>query len=135
MSGYVGPNAKQLTDLTVSGNRAGTDGGGAAFGGPVGLLLERVAFSDNVAAGDGGGVLVYGSAYGAGRATCTDCTFERNGSARGGAARVSRGVLTLVDSELGTGVDDNLPDDVSAGSDSRGGLGAGTNLTCDRHGC
>ena len=98
--------------------------------------VVRTTVSSNVADVEGGGLQVFGTAYGVGTLTLRESSVTGNTAGnRGGGLRISLARAELVDVDLGTGAADNAPDDVSIGSLAASGLGAGTDLTCELTSC
>lgn len=94
----------QLRDVTVSRNRAATDGGGI-YGST--LVLSRTTVDSNTAGNRGGGLFV--SDDGGGVTLGDGAIVRDNVAATGGGAFVARGATLRVDGGRLTG---NTPDDV-----------------------
>ncbi|MEQ1505461.1 MAG: hypothetical protein ABMB14_24730, partial [Myxococcota bacterium] len=121
-----------VADCEVSGNVAAGDGGGLLIydgARPIDVTLEGNTFADNAAARGAGAF------FGRVDATVTGDAFVRNAAAsEGGAVWLGAGGLALVGVDLGVGVDDNAPGDVFAGGVERVYDGV-TDTTCDAGGC
>ncbi|MBX9582470.1 MAG: right-handed parallel beta-helix repeat-containing protein [Gemmataceae bacterium] len=105
-----------LTGVTLSGNRAGTDGGGVANLGT--LTAVNTTVSGNTAAGNGGGVFTA-----AGAASLAQVTAAANGAAAGGGVYAASGTATLANTVVA---------DSTAGGDAAGAFAlSGRNLVED----
>lgn len=138
-----------VTDAIVVNNTAPVGGGGVLlrFGGrfvggvvsgntsPVGagfsntydglLEIDGTEITDNVASDDGGGIYQFDGAV-----TLTNAVVLRNTANRGGGAFLAGGTLQSTTSDWGAAADDNLPDDVRAGS-SLAGYEADATFSCE----
>lgn len=122
-----------VTDCTISGNFADESGGAMVLFEVPTVQIEGTTIVDNDSL-DGGGLTLGGSVV-----TLTASTVQRNtASNQGGGLLLYPGVgeLASVDSDWGTGADDNTPQDVAVvGVGTWSGYGAGATFVCDVTGC
>ena len=120
-----------LRDLQITGNRAALNGGGVYVAGQV--ELEGVVLDGNVADIEGGGIYL---PFDTSLLTLTDCVVHNNRAefftASGGGVWLGGGQLVSVDTDWGSGANDNAPDDVGLGEShltfNRPGVAS---FTCD----
>jgi hypothetical protein len=148
---YIGGN---IANLTLSGNRAGDQGGGvyvesfsseldgvvidgnlAREGGGVagrnGFSLIDVEVTNNEATSSGGG-----GWHRTGGVTLDTCVIEGNVAPIGGGWHLAGSTLESIASDWGTGTEDNDPDDIYADASGTAytTFGAGASFTCDTSG-
>jgi hypothetical protein len=133
MNGDGLASSLSMTGCTVSDNVADESGGAMVlFEIPV-VQIDSTSIIDNVSL-DGGGLTVGGSSV-----TLSGSTVLRNeATSLGGALLLYAGTgeVVSVDSDWGTGADDNTPQDVVVpGVGMWTGYGVGASFQCDVTGC
>jgi len=122
-----------MTGCTIANNVTDEAGAGLVLFEIPEVQIDSTSIVDNQSL-DGGGLTVGGSAV-----TLTNSSVLRNtASSQGGGALLYPGVgeVVSVDSDWGTGADDNAPEDVSIpGIGSWASFGMGASFTCDFTGC
>jgi len=113
---------------SVRGNTA--DRGGGAYFASAGTL-EGVVVEDNAAAELGGGI--YFDAGLSGRIDLEGAALARNWAESGGGIYAAE--VCLVDSDLSSGADDNLPDDVAYGTALSWSSALVASVCCDGESC
>ncbi len=132
---YVVDGKVALDGVTWSASEA--DGGGGAYVGEGGALDMQDSLFDGSDAIEGGGLLLEGD----GSASCSgsDGVYAGIVGTRGGSAVViasrSDASFDALLCDLGTGADENLPADITAGSAGTWTYDDDATFTCDSDGC
>jgi hypothetical protein len=133
MNGDSLSSSLSMTGCTVSSNVVDEAGAGFVLVEVPDVQIDSTSIVDNVSL-DGGGFTVSGSTI-----TLTNSAVLRNtANGQGGGLLLYPGIgeVTSVDSNWGTGTDDNLPQDVSIpGIGAWSGYGMGASFVCDVTGC
>lgn len=133
MNGDGLASSLSMTGCTIASNVADEAGAGLVLFQVPDVQIDTTDITDNVSL-DGGAMTVGGSTI-----VLTSSTVLRNtASGLGGGLLLYPGIgeLTSVDSDWGTGADDNTPQDVSIpGIGNWAGYGMGASFVCDVTGC
>jgi hypothetical protein len=133
MNGNGLTSSLSMTDCTVSSNVVEESGAGLVLFEVPDVQIDSTSIVDNTSF-DGGAFTVGGSTI-----TITDSAVLRNtATGQGGGLLLYPGIgeLTSMNSDWGTGADDNVPQDVSIpGIGMYSGYGMGASFVCDVTGC
>ena len=136
-----GLHVLEVTGCSLSGNSATR--GGAIYTGSD-LRITDTAITDNAATQEGGGLRLYvpieEGPYvpppdDALLVEITGGSLLRNTASEGGAAEIAAGRIVAASVDLGTGADDNSPNDIQTGSNAYSDYGAGSSFICGPTSC
>jgi hypothetical protein len=127
-----GAGSLSLFDCTIADNVSDELGAGIVLVGVPMVEIDSTTIVDNDSL-DGGGLGIVDSLV-----TITNSTVRRNSATSVGGGLLlyaSGGAVISVDSDWGTGADDNVPQDVAIPGVGSWAYGAGASFQCDALGC